>query len=247
MLVVETNGDSPVRRVTAADVKQKMVTFYNRSGSNAAYLSGQNPLNASPTTWIPHHSRIGNFLGQEISRQSSSVTEPADYDGYVLDLAPAQGGSWELAWALQEIETRTTYLSSGGTSDCNEGSTSLNDIHSSETSTFSSDLSGRQVSTTQTTRDTNLGQLGHVRSFACPFFKHNAGRYGKTCSHGRMYIHRLKYVLWYPQCQYNKPLTTYCREHLYRRHLLPKQRCTRCLAYFEDSAGLKAHTRSVMP
>ena len=198
MLVIETNGDSPVRRVTAADVKQNMVTFYNRSGSNAAYLSGQNPLNASPTMWIPHHSRIGIFLGQEISRQPSSVTEPADYDGYVPDLASTQGSSWELAWALQEIGTRTTYLGSSGTSDCKEGPISPNDTHSSRTSTFSSDLSSRQVSTTQTTRDTNLGQLEHAHPFACPFFKRNAGKYGKTCSQGWMHIHRLKYVLWYP-------------------------------------------------
>jgi hypothetical protein len=194
MLVVETNGESLVRRVTAADVKQKMVAFYNRSGSNAAYLSGHNPLNASPATWIPHCSWIGNFQDQETQRQPSSVTESAGYDSSIPDMAPTQGGSWELAWDLPETETRATCLNSSGTSDGKEGSTSLSNVHSSGTSTSTSDLSRRQVSTTQTTQDTNLGQPGHAHYFACPFFKRNASKYGKTCSNGWMHIHRLKYV-----------------------------------------------------
>ena len=194
MLIVETNGESPVRRATAAGVKQRMVTLYNRSGSNAAYLSGNNPLNVPPTTRISHRSWIGNSQHQETQRQPSSVAELEGYDGSVPGMAPMQRGSLELAWDLLEAETRATHLSSSSTSNGKEGSTSLSDVHASGTSSSISDLSRRHVSTTQTTQDTNLGQPGHARYFACPFFKRKPSKYGKTCSSGWKHIHRLKYV-----------------------------------------------------
>ncbi|KAJ4205948.1 hypothetical protein NW759_014425 [Fusarium solani] len=123
MLVVETNGQRPVRRITAADVKQRMVGFYNRSGSEAAYLSGVNPLNDIPVSTMHH---LGNCHSDEAQ---------------------------------------------------------------SEKSAFTSDLNKQNISTTQTIQETGLA---HVRRFACPFFKMNPHRHGKTCSRGWEYIHRLK-------------------------------------------------------
>ncbi|KAF2815138.1 uncharacterized protein BDZ99DRAFT_567033 [Mytilinidion resinicola] len=228
MLVVETNGESPVRRVTAAGVTQSIVTFYNRSGSDAKYLSGNNPLNVPPTTRLSHPSWVGNSQYLETRRQPSSVAELEGYDASVPHIVLTDYDLWELELDLPETETRANHLSSSSTSGSKEGSTSLSDVRASESSTSISNLSRRQVSTTQTTQDTNLGQSEHERYFACPFFKRNPSKYGKMCSNGWKHIHRVK-------------------EHLYRRHLLTKHRCTRCLAYFEDGAGLEAHTRSVTP
>ncbi|KAI8716081.1 Protein kinase domain-containing protein [Fusarium sp. LHS14.1] len=164
MLVVETNGQIPIRRITAADVKQRMVSFYNRSGSNAAYLSGANPLNDLPVSTM-HQLR-------------SCHSEEAQSDAVI-----------------------------------------------SETSESTSDLSNHNISTTLTTQETGPEQ---IRRFACPFFKLNPHKHGKTCSRGWEHIHRLK-------------------EHVFRKHTLPDHRCTRCLSHSKDNAALEAHARSITP
>ncbi|KAM5355171.1 hypothetical protein ACJ41O_001817 [Fusarium nematophilum] len=226
MLVVETNGQRPVRRVTAADVKQRMVRFYNRSGSNAAYLSGGNPLTDIPAPM------------QQLRR---CQTEEARCLGQYAGSAPVgttdQPGSWELAWSWPDSKTKGMHLSRSSTSDGKDDVASplvrrhtnpvyLSDVFTSETSASTSDLSNQHVSTTQTAHETGLEP--HARRFACPFFKMNPRKHGKTCSRGWEQIHRLK-------------------EHLFRKHTLPDHRCTRCLSHFKDNAELEAHVRSVTP
>ncbi|OHW98968.1 hypothetical protein CSPAE12_02357 [Colletotrichum incanum] len=63
---------------------------------------------------------------------------------------------------------------------------------------------------------------------ACPFFKHNPRKY-KTqrpcCGPGWDHVHRIK-------------------EHIYRKHSLPKFSCPRCSQPFETQTDLQAHARS---
>lgn len=59
-------------------------------------------------------------------------------------------------------------------------------------------------------------------------------------------MHRLKYV----RCSLfiGKRLLTYTlREHLYRRHLLPRFKCPRCCQPFDGPDDLHAHQRSDTP
>ncbi|KAL0765739.1 hypothetical protein CaCOL14_011963 [Colletotrichum acutatum] len=64
---------------------------------------------------------------------------------------------------------------------------------------------------------------------ACPFFKHNPRKY-KTqrpcCGPGWDQVHRIK-------------------EHIYRKHSLPKFSCPRCSQSFETQLALQAHARSL--
>ncbi|OHE94950.1 hypothetical protein CORC01_09744 [Colletotrichum orchidophilum] len=64
--------------------------------------------------------------------------------------------------------------------------------------------------------------------FACPFFKHNPRKY-KTqrpcCGPGWDHVHRIK-------------------EHIYRKHSLPKFSCPRCSQSFGTQLDLQAHARS---
>ncbi|KAH7232715.1 hypothetical protein B0J15DRAFT_455336 [Fusarium solani] len=222
MLVVETNGQRPVRRITAADVKQRMVGFYNRSGSEAAYLSEVNPLNDIPVSTMHH---LGNCHSDEAQRWAvQAKVNTTD--------TPA---SWELARSWPNSKTKRGHLSSN-TGDGKDGISSplmrrhtnpvyLSDVVISETSASTSDLNKQNISTTQTIQETGLA---HVRRFACPFFKMNPHKHGKTCSRGWEHIHRLK-------------------EHLFRKHTLPDHRCARCLSHFKDNAELEAHARSVTP
>ncbi|KAK7402606.1 hypothetical protein QQX98_011647 [Neonectria punicea] len=68
--------------------------------------------------------------------------------------------------------------------------------------------------------------------FACPFFKHNQGNYRQpewSCRWpGWPSFHRV-------------------REHLYRRHTLPKYRCNRCCRDLKSSAQLLEHQRLQNP
>ncbi|KAM5343004.1 hypothetical protein ACJ41O_013970 [Fusarium nematophilum] len=69
--------------------------------------------------------------------------------------------------------------------------------------------------------------------FACPFFKHNQQRYQTSewkscCWPGWPTVHRLK-------------------EHLYRRHTLPKYRCNRCRQDLKSESSLFEHQRSEVP
>ncbi|EXF83717.1 hypothetical protein CFIO01_07125 [Colletotrichum fioriniae PJ7] len=67
---------------------------------------------------------------------------------------------------------------------------------------------------------------------ACPFFKHNPRKY-KTrrpcCGPGWDQVHRIKPA----------------REHIYRKHSLPKFSCPRCSQSFETQLALQAHARSL--
>ncbi|KAK1622375.1 hypothetical protein BDP81DRAFT_400342 [Colletotrichum phormii] len=64
---------------------------------------------------------------------------------------------------------------------------------------------------------------------ACPFFKYNPRKY-KTqrpcCGPGWDHVHRIK-------------------EHIYRKHSLPKFSCPRCSQSFETQLALQAHARSL--
>ncbi|TDZ54352.1 hypothetical protein CTRI78_v006405 [Colletotrichum trifolii] len=66
---------------------------------------------------------------------------------------------------------------------------------------------------------------------ACPFFKHNPRKYKNKrpcCGPGWDHVHRIK-------------------EHIYRKHSLPKISCPRCSQPFETQAHLQAHARSLTP
>ncbi|KAI8306875.1 hypothetical protein K4K61_004104 [Colletotrichum sp. SAR11_59] len=66
---------------------------------------------------------------------------------------------------------------------------------------------------------------------ACPFFKHNPRKYKKQrpcCGPGWDHVHRIK-------------------EHIYRRHSLPKFSCPRCSQPFETQADLQGHARLPTP
>ncbi|KAK1845000.1 hypothetical protein CCHR01_12363 [Colletotrichum chrysophilum] len=66
---------------------------------------------------------------------------------------------------------------------------------------------------------------------ACPFFKHNPRKYKNQrpcCGPGWDHVHRIK-------------------EHIYRKHSLPKYSCPRCSQPFETQADLQAHARLPTP
>jgi hypothetical protein len=165
MLVVETDSEVPVRRATAAEVRQSLVRFYNRSGSDATYLYGSNPLNTPIDTMLLQGSDNGNLISLQGQRRPSTVT-----------------GSNPTG-----VRRSTSSLfRQGSSSNSFGGSCGL-------PSTSSSDLSHRLTSATQTTQDTYIGDTKDNNSpFACPFFKRDPNKYGKTCSRGWHQFHRLK-------------------------------------------------------
>ncbi|KAF6816565.1 hypothetical protein CSOJ01_02947 [Colletotrichum sojae] len=66
---------------------------------------------------------------------------------------------------------------------------------------------------------------------ACPFFKHNPRKYKNQrpcCGPGWDHVHRIK-------------------EHIYRKHSLPKFSCPRCNQPFDTQSALQAHARSPDP
>ncbi|KAK2013460.1 hypothetical protein LZ32DRAFT_530285 [Colletotrichum eremochloae] len=72
---------------------------------------------------------------------------------------------------------------------------------------------------------------GNGAKLACPFFKHNPRKYKNQrpcCGPGWDHVHRIK-------------------EHIYRKHSLPKFSCPRCSQPFETQADLQAHARSADP
>ncbi|WQF80968.1 hypothetical protein CDEST_05982 [Colletotrichum destructivum] len=69
---------------------------------------------------------------------------------------------------------------------------------------------------------------GNGARLACPFFKHNPRKYKNQrpcCGPGWDHVHRIK-------------------EHIYRKHSLPRFSCPRCCQPFETQADLQAHARS---
>ncbi|KAK6222192.1 hypothetical protein QIS74_04447 [Colletotrichum tabaci] len=69
---------------------------------------------------------------------------------------------------------------------------------------------------------------GKGAKLACPFFKHNPRKYKNQrpcCGPGWDHVHRIK-------------------EHIYRKHSLPRFSCPRCCQPFETQADLQAHARS---
>ncbi|KAH8792296.1 hypothetical protein F5882DRAFT_78225, partial [Hyaloscypha sp. PMI_1271] len=75
------------------------------------------------------------------------------------------------------------------------------------------------------------GALEPKCNFACPFFKYNPRKYmcWRSCpGPGWNTVHRIK-------------------EHLYRRHALPKFVCDRCFEPFQDAHSLRLHHRAEMP
>lgn len=165
MLVVETDGEVPVRRATAAEVRQSLVRFYNRSGSDATYLYGRNPLNIAVDTMFIQGSDNGNLMSLQGQRRSSTVTG-----------SNPTGVSRSSSSLFRQGSRSTSFSGSRGL-----------------LSSSSSDLSHRLTSATQTTQDTNIGDTKDSNSpFACPFFKRDPNKYGKTCSRGWLQFHRLK-------------------------------------------------------
>ncbi|KAL6409980.1 Zinc finger protein PLAG1 [Ilyonectria robusta] len=73
-------------------------------------------------------------------------------------------------------------------------------------------------------------ESGDAREFACPFYQHNRRKYEtwRCCAwSGWKSVHRVK-------------------EHVYRKHRLPKFRCNRCCEEFKASIQLLEHQRSKM-
>ncbi|KAI5456805.1 hypothetical protein BGZ63DRAFT_396198 [Mariannaea sp. PMI_226] len=75
-------------------------------------------------------------------------------------------------------------------------------------------------------------QVDSALRFACPFLKNNQGRYRRPewscCWPGWPTVHRMK-------------------QHLYRRHLLPKYRCNRCCEDLKSAELLSQHQRLPIP
>ncbi|KLU91484.1 hypothetical protein MAPG_10002 [Magnaporthiopsis poae ATCC 64411] len=66
---------------------------------------------------------------------------------------------------------------------------------------------------------------------ACPYYKHNARKYKQQrpcCGPGWDFVHRIK-------------------EHLYRKHALPRYTCPRCCERFEAEDELSTHARAPEP
>lgn len=66
---------------------------------------------------------------------------------------------------------------------------------------------------------------------ACPYYKHNARKYKQQrpcCGPGWDFVHRIK-------------------EHLYRKHALPRYSCPRCCERFEAEDELSTHARAAEP
>ena len=97
------------------------------------------------------------------------------------------------------------------------------------------------------------GALEPKCNFACPFFKYNPRKYmcWRSCpGPGWNTVHRIKYVSNY-LCNFYSSLRVIAnvrsREHLYRRHALPKFVCDRCFEPFQDADSLRLHHRAEMP
>ncbi|KAH6999820.1 hypothetical protein EDB80DRAFT_725504 [Ilyonectria destructans] len=81
----------------------------------------------------------------------------------------------------------------------------------------------------QKSRKLSKDEQGPAPRYACPFFKHDPTKYQGTqwkscCWPGWITIHRVK-------------------EHLFRRHLLPKFQCSRCTQILDSADDLAAHLR----
>lgn len=78
MLVIETNGDSPVRRATAAEVEHRIVQLFYKCSSDASYLSGANP-NVTPTPDLLHQNReVSLSILPQPSNQPHDIIHQAD-------------------------------------------------------------------------------------------------------------------------------------------------------------------------
>lgn len=86
--------------------------------------------------------------------------------------------------------------------------------------------------------------------FACPYFKHDPGRYQseRSCvGPGWPTIHRVKCVINRPVKIVCEVLTVQCgsyREHLYRKHMQPKHVCPRCWETFSTQNEMTQHLRA---
>lgn len=210
MLVVETDGEVPVRRATAAEVKQSLVRFYNRSGSDATYLYGANPLNHPINTRFFTGSENGNPMSRENKRQSSIVAGPETGIKSISPLRPTYR-SWDQTPLPSNSKAKTHHAGRRSTTDGSRDSLSLFQLGSRSTSfsetsqglasTSSSDRSHRPVTATQRTQDTTGGDTKDSNyPLACPFFKRDPSKYGQTCSRGWVQFHRLKLVPFFIDC-----------------------------------------------
>lgn len=207
MLVVETDGEVPVRRATAAEVKQSLVRFYNRSGSDATYLYGANPLNHAINTRFFTGSDNGNPISRENMKQSSTV---AGLETGIKSNSPLRTTYrlWDQTPLPSSRKAKTHHVGRRSTTDVSRDSLSLfqpgpRSTSFSETShglasTSSSDRSHRLVTVNQNTQDTTVGDTKDSNyPLACPFFKRDPSKYGQTCSRGWFQFHRLKLVSYF--------------------------------------------------
>ncbi|SCV57495.1 uncharacterized protein FFB14_15171 [Fusarium fujikuroi] len=211
MLVVETDGEVPVRRATAAEVKQSLVRFYNRSGSDATYLYGANHLNHAINTRFFTGSDNGNPISRENIKQSSTV---AGLETGIKSNSPLRTTYrlWDQTPLPSSRKAKTHHVGRRSTTDGGRDSLSLFQPGSRSTSfsetsqglasTSSSDRSHRLETVNQKTQDTTGGDTKDSNyPLACPFFKRDPSKYGQTCSRGWFQFHRLK-------------------EHIFRKHCL---------------------------
>jgi len=91
-------------------------------------------------------------------------------------------------------------------------------------------------------------ELEEVKRFlACPYFQHNRSKYGtqRGCpGPGWPNVHRVKYA---SRLVCTISALIFNREHLYRKHRLPKYPCLRCGTAFNELEPYKEHVRTAVP
>lgn len=264
MLVIETNGHSPVRRATAAEVEHRIVQLHYKCVCDAVYHAGENPV--IQTTGLQEHQEHQEPLLHHTLGRSRTVPDTGTFATPSAMAVRDQRRPQNTVQIIQEMSPNMVLplvLEGEGRSDDAENQSSA--IIGNEKGSWS----GRGDRSQQTTGPSHeiicpvrkehtpltsgTTRAKSTRHFACPFLKRNPTKHWKTCSHGWEQIHRVKFVHPNSQNQYYR-LSTFAdkihpssREHLYRRHLLPKHKCSRCHSSFNNAADLESHVRLVTP
>jgi len=91
-------------------------------------------------------------------------------------------------------------------------------------------------------------ELEEVKIFlACPYFQHNPSKYStqRGCpGPGWPNVHRVKYA---SRLVCKISALIFNREHLYRKHRLPKYPCLRCGTAFDELEPYREHVRAAAP
>jgi len=193
MLVVETNGDNPIRRATAAEVEHRVVQFYDRCGYDTAYLSGANPVSPNLPMGVFQQPLGADIPLIGVSRRSIIVSEPrisatfppttsAGHLAHINPVLITQVAVPDVTHSDKEridgeIQSSFDMMRLGKRACVGDGG-------ANQTNNSISEL-GCQ---------TNLGESRSVHHFACPFFQRSPSEHWKNCSRGWEHIHRLKFV-----------------------------------------------------